>query len=78
MDNATSATFTSGLLCGSYLTRDGMPKKSAQVMLTHSFVDGADKTLCKRISADRCAFGGEETAAPTCPLCLKRDPRFAK
>lgn len=48
--------------------------------LTHSYDVATGNPLCKRVKADHLLcdpFATDENAAPTCPVCLKRDPRFA-
>lgn len=47
--------------------------------LTHSYDTDTGNPLCKRVKpehllCDPCST--DEDAAPTCPVCAKRDPRF--
>jgi len=47
-------------------------------MKTHSYSEGEAKTLCKRIKEEGLAdvYADKPDKAPTCLVCLKRDPRF--
>lgn len=69
---------TLNLLAGAY--RGG--RKNLKALLSHSIADGAEKTLCGKISFEHLVdtYGMDEgglDAPPTCPVCLRRDPRFA-
>jgi len=66
------------VLAGAYLHHEGRKGKE-QVFLTHAFDTEEGKTLCRKFSEDRLCdeYGSDDIdAAPTCPLCLKRDARF--
>ncbi len=66
--------WTDEILAGAY---KGRKFDSTETFLTHSYEDDAEKTLCKRITTDKmCGGAGNPDAPPTCPVCLKRDPRF--
>lgn len=58
-----------------------LPGDKRAAFLTHS-VDESGEPLCRRVKAasliDDMSWDGEGSTAraPTCPLCLKRDPRF--
>jgi hypothetical protein len=62
-----------------------LPGDKRAAFRTHS-VDASGNPLCKRVKAaslldDTCwGDGTDESPAspPTCPHCLKKDPRFAK
>lgn len=46
--------------------------------LTHAVDDATGLPLCKRVKADNLLdddFATNPDAAPTCPHCLKKDPR---
>lgn len=66
---------TRGVLAGCY--RGG--RASLLQCLKHSIEEDADKTLCRRIKEENLAdeYSGDPSAPPTCPECLRRDPRFA-
>jgi hypothetical protein len=66
---------TRGVLAGCYRGS----RASLLQCLTHSVEEGADKTLCRRIKEENLAdeYGGDASAPPTCPECLRRDPRFS-
>lgn len=65
---------TRGVLAGCY--RGG--RASLLQCLTHSVEEGADKTLCRGIKEENLAdeYAGDPSVPPTCPECLRRDPRF--
>ena len=48
-------------------------------MLTHTVAAATDEPLCKRVRAESIAdrFADDISAPPTCPICLRRDPRFS-
>lgn len=51
----------------------------AGAFLTHSHDSETDRPLCKRVKAEHVLVDGcyeGQDAAPTCPVCAKRDPRF--
>lgn len=58
-------------------------RASLAKMLTHTGVgdgnfDEPDAILCKRIPPSHAtAWAGDSSEPPTCPVCLRRDPRFA-
>ena len=81
--NAAPRTVTLGVLAGAYLNgRRG--HGIMKTMLTHSAQDGREKTLCNRLDvAEKLVDEGGMSdeglaAAPTCPGCARRDPRFKK
>jgi hypothetical protein len=53
-------------------------RSSLGTTLSHSIEEGADKTLCRRIKEENLAdeYAGDPSVPPTCPECLRRDPRF--
>lgn len=52
--------------------------QETRAMRTHSLEQGAEKSLCGRVEESRLADAeaGDPDAKPTCPGCLKKDPRF--
>ena len=51
----------------------------AGAFLTHSYDTTTGSPLCKRVKAEHLLYdpySTDEDAAPTCPVCAKRDPRF--
>jgi len=73
---SSSATFeTWGVLAGAYRGRD----VSKRALLTHSveLVGGREvRVLCGRVPLDSVTWDAHEDVPPTCPICIKRDPRF--
>jgi hypothetical protein len=69
MKSGAEKTETRGVLAGAYRAR-----RDEKATLTHSLVDGAEKSLCGRVSEENLAdaFSGDPNALPTCPACLKR------
>ena len=64
---------TRAVLAGAYLTR-------SRAGLTHT-IDlrhSAPLVLCRRVAVDSLAdpYAQDRNAAPTCPVCLRKDPRF--
>lgn len=73
-DNSSMNIETRDVLGGAY-----KGKQETRAMLTHSLEQGAAKTLCGSLAEERLADAeaGNPAARPTCPRCLKKDPRFA-
>ena len=63
---------SAGILAAVY--KSGGPRKTN--MLIHSLAEGQELTLCNRINRDHLADGLDINTRPTCPVCLRRDPRF--
>lgn len=66
---------TREVLAGAY--RESNPKS----FLTHTVDVATEKPICSRVKPDHIADAGsltpaERAAAPTCPVCARRDPRF--
>ena len=63
---------TRAVLGAAYLPSD------ERVGLTHAVDAETDRPLCKRVKADNLAdpYAQDPDLPPTCPVCLKRDPRF--
>jgi hypothetical protein len=61
-------------------------RKRGGVYLTHSVYagkrEGEDVPLCNRVDGDSIADGAANPLGldkpPTCPVCLRRDPRFKR
>lgn len=47
-------------------------------LLTHTVDEGTDTVLCGGVKLDNLTQVDEGLAPPTCPKCLKRDPRFTE
>lgn len=64
---------TRDVLGGSY-----KGNQESRSMRTHSLEQGAAMSLCGRMAEERLADAGagDPDAKPTCPACLKKDPRF--
>jgi hypothetical protein len=60
------------VLAGAYRGRD----IGERTLLTHVIVDGAEKSLCRKLDAGRLCDQAIDAPLPTCPVCAKRLPRL--
>jgi hypothetical protein len=68
---------------GPYVTDDVLAgayaNQSLKALLSHTVAVSTGAPLCHRVRADSMAgYCKDKDAPPTCPVCLRRDPRFAK
>lgn len=65
---------TRAVLAGAYLTGSRRAGLSHSLDLRHS----DPRVLCRRVVVDSLAdfYAQDTTERPTCPVCLRKDPRF--